>query len=58
MTRKELEKEKGELLGTIQGKDKVIADLKKENDDLRRRGDIWRDKYNDLLQRIYGLGGG
>ena len=47
------EQEKCELLGIIQGKDKAIADLKKENDDLQRRGDIWRDKYIDLLQRIY-----
>jgi hypothetical protein len=35
MTREELEKEKCELLGIIQGKDKVIADLEEENRQLK-----------------------
>lgn len=35
MTEEELEKEKCELLGIIQGKDKAIADLKKENARMR-----------------------
>ena len=35
MTKEELEKEKCELLGIIQGKDKAIADLKKENAELK-----------------------
>ena len=34
---KELEKEKCELLGIIQGKDKVIQELEKENAELKNR---------------------
>lgn len=33
---KELEEEKCELLGIIQGKDKVIQELKKENAELKK----------------------
>lgn len=36
MTKEELEKEKCELLGIIQGKDKVIADLEQENAELKK----------------------
>lgn len=35
MTKEEFENEKCELLGIIQGKDKAIADLKKENARMR-----------------------
>lgn len=35
MTEEEFEKEKCELLGIIQGKDKAIAELEKENADLK-----------------------
>ena len=37
MTREELEKEKCELLGIIQGKDKVIQELEKENAELKEQ---------------------
>ena len=37
MTKEELEKEKCELLGIIQGKDKIIQELEKENAELNLR---------------------
>lgn len=37
MTEEEFEKEKCELLGIIQGKDKAIAELEKENAELKKK---------------------
>ena len=41
MTKEELEKEKCELLGIVQGKDKAIAELKKENAQLKSKN-CWK----------------
>ena len=48
----ELEKEKCELLGIIQGKDKAIADLKKENAAYR---DISENKIENLKDDVRAL---
>lgn len=49
----ELEKEKCELLGIIQGKDKVIQELEKENAELKKELKIsqrcWQDQKNISL---------
>lgn len=37
MTKEELEREKCELLGIVQGKDKVIQELEKENAELKKQ---------------------
>ena len=42
----ELEKEKCELLGIIQGKDKVIQELEKENAELRNRNKEVKENEN------------
>ena len=52
MTEEELEKEKCELLGIIQGKDKAIADLKKENAAYR---DISESKIENLKDDVRAL---
>ena len=45
----ELEKEKCELLGIIQGKDKVIQELEKENTELRNIAEFGYNKANERL---------
>lgn len=49
----ELEKEKCELLGIIQGKDKVIQELKKENAELKNRNSELAGQKASL-ERWYG----
>ena len=49
----ELEKEKCELLGIIQGKDKVIQELKKENAELKNRNSELASQKASL-ERWYG----
>lgn len=51
----ELEKEKCELLGTIQGKDEVIANLKEQNKDLCESLDIMNNRESELLEQIEEL---
>lgn len=48
----ELEKEKCELLGIIQGKDEVIANLKEQNKDLCESLDIMNNRESELLDMI------
>lgn len=48
----ELEKEKCELLGTIQGKDEVITNLKEQNKDLCESLDIMNNRESELLEQI------
>ena len=45
----ELEKEKCELLGIIQDKDKVIQELEKENAELRNIAEFGYNKANERL---------
>lgn len=54
--REQLEKEKCELLGLIQGKDKAIADLKKENEELWTHSahlTALIKKMSELINRYY-----
>lgn len=46
------EKEKCELLGIIQGKDEVIANLKEQNEDLCESLDIMNNRESELLNQI------
>lgn len=48
----ELEKEKCELLGIIQGKDEVIANLKEQSKDLCESLDIMNNRESELLDQI------
>ena len=48
----ELEKEKCKLLGIIQGKDEVIANLKEQNKDLCESLDIMNNRESELLDQI------
>ncbi len=51
----ELEKEKCELLGIIQGKDTAIQDLQKENAELKESADFWEGHYwilNDVYVEV------
>lgn len=47
----QLEQEKCELLGIIQGKDKAIADLKKENAELKERFERAKEIIKDFVDR-------
>ena len=51
----ELEKEKCELLGIIQGKDKVIQELEKENTELRNIAEFGYNKANERLTKAKEL---
>jgi len=48
----ELEKEKCELLGIIQGKDKAIQDLQKENAELKRQVEHYKKQREFFIGEL------